>query len=365
MGGTEEKPDVQSKPDGRAPQARPGRVTPLTVMAWLAIFTLTWFLLKELTVILRPFFLAVFLGYVILPLHLRLRQRIPRAASVAVLVGATVGLLLLAAWMIQDSVVELEEDLPRLTRRAESVVHQVEAFVADKMPWLAGPTLEDAKAEEARARRIKAIAKGVFNAAATFLVEAVVVGFYLLFILLEAGRLPQRARNAFGGERADQIHAVVGNINQAIADFLRVKVKASLILAVPVTVVLWVCGVKFAFLWGVLTFLCNFIPYIGSIIAVALPVLFAFLDLEPGWQPVAAAVGVVAMHVLMTYVIEPTMIGHGVGLSPLVILVALAFWGECWGLVGMFLAIPLTVVIKIVLVNLPSTRPLARLMADD
>src|SRR4029077_19889556 len=102
-----------------------------------------------------------------------------------------------------------------------------------------------------------------------------------LFLLLEVSRFPQRVRKSFVNNQAGQIMAIVGNINNAIAEYLRVKVKASLFLAVPVILILWIFGVKFAVLWGVLTFLCNFIPYLGSIIAASLPILFAFLDVEP------------------------------------------------------------------------------------
>jgi predicted PurR-regulated permease PerM len=111
--------------------------------------------------------------------------------------------------------------------------------------------------------------------------------------------------------------------------------------------------------------MCNFIPYLGSIIGAGLPILFAFLQVEPIWKPITAGLCVVATHMIMAYVVEPAMVGKGVGLSPLVILAALAFWGQCWGLIGMFLAIPLTVMLKIVLENMVITRPFAKMLGDE
>jgi AI-2 transport protein TqsA len=157
---------------------------------------------------------------------------------------------------------------------------------------------------------------------------------------------------------------VVAQINLAIASYLRVKVLASLILAVPATLILWAFGVKAALLWGVLTFLLNFVPYVGSVVAWTMPTLLAFLQLDPGWQPIAVAALLLADHSLTAYVIEPAMTGKAVDLSPLVILLALAFWGLCWGLEGMLPAVPLTVVLRIVLDHLPATRPVARLMGE-
>ena len=137
--------------------------------------------------------------------------------------------------------------------------------------------------------------------------------------------------------------------------------KSSLVLAVPVGLALWAVGVKFALLWAILTFLCNFIPYIGSVIAYTLPVGFAFLMYGIRWEPITAAVLLLLCQVGSASVAEPMIIGKAVGLSPLVILASLAFWGLLWGIPGMFLAVPLTVVAMIVLDHFESTRSVAKL----
>jgi AI-2 transport protein TqsA len=273
--------------------------------------------------------------------------------------------------MIQSSVIELTADLPHLEQRAKDIIQGGQDWVEkNSPPWLAGWARQnwlagDEGAEKLRSDQIRDIALGVANIAGDVLVGAVIVGFYLLFLLLEVSRFPTRVRQSFVGDQGDKIMAVVANINAAIADYLRVKVKASLMLALPVTFILWIFGIKFPVLWGVLTFLCNFIPYIGSVVAITVPILFAFLQVEPLWKAIAAGTGVVTVHAVMTYLVEPTLVGKGVGISPLVILAALAFWGQCWGLIGMFLAIPLTVMLKIVLENVAFTRPFAKMWGEE
>ena len=205
------------------------------------------------------------------------------------------------------------------------------------------------------------VAGPVLNSAADVLLEACVVALYLLFLLLEGSRFPDRVRRAYPRERAEAILDVAGQVSGAIISYLRAKVRSSLVLAVPVGLVLWAVGVKFALLWAILTFLCNFIPYIGSVVAYTLPVGFAFLLYGVRWEPVAAAVLVLACHVTSASVVEPMIIGKAVGLSPLVILASLAFWGLLWGIAGMFLAVPLTVVAMIVMDHFDSTRSVARL----
>src|SRR5690606_17948537 len=119
------------------------------------------------------------------------------------------------------------------------------------------------------------------------------------------------------------------------------------------------------FLWAVLTFLCNFIPYIGSVVAYVLPVGFAFLQLDLDWRPLTAAGLVLGWHLVSASVIEPMLLGRAVGLSPLVILGSLAFWGLLWGIPGMFLAVPLTVVAVIVIGQFEFTRPVATLVSGE
>jgi len=345
--------------------------TLVTVALCLICAATAWYLLKEFATFLRPLLLAVFLCYVIIPVHLWLRQKVSGIVSMVLIVGGSVAILSLLALMIQSSVIELTGDLPRLEQRAKDIVQGGREWIEENSPpWLKAWATEnwvaeDERAGKLRAERIRNIALGVANVAGDILVGAVIVGFYLLFLLLEVSRFPVRVRHSFVGDQADQIMAVVANINTAIAGYLRVKVEASLLLAVPVTLILWIFGVKFPLLWGVLTFLCNFIPYVGSVVALSLPILFAFLQVEPLWKAIAAGSGVVAIHVVMTYLVEPTLVGKGVGLSPLVILAALAFWGECWGLIGMFLAVPLTVMLKIILENIAFTRPFAKMWGEE
>ena len=158
--------------------------------------------------------------------------------------------------------------------------------------------------------------------------------------------------------------ATIASINRAISSYLRAKTLASLVTALPVVVVLWAFGVSFPGMWGVLAFVGNFIPYVGSLVALVLPVLLAFLELEPLSRPLSVLALLVLLQFVINNFVEPRLTARAVDLSPLVVLIALAFWGLCWGVVGMVLAVPLTVVLKIVWESIPLTRPLARLMAE-
>ncbi len=324
-----------------------------------------WYLLKELAPLLRPLFLAVFFCYVILPVHLRLKRRLPAVVSGAVIVFATVAALMLLSLMIYGSVVDLNEDLPSLIDRAREFTTRARGFAQEHLPpWLLSSGDAD-RAEAQAAERLRGVVAGLANGAADSLAEALLVGVYMIFLMLEAGRFRRRVEAGFAPERAGQVLEVVRRINEAMAGYLRAKVLASLALALPVGLVLWAFGVPFAFLWAVLAFLGNFVPYVGSLVAFVLPLLLALVELESPWQPAALAVIMLVIHQATNAFVEPAITGKAVDLSPLALLVALAFWGLCWGLTGMFLAVPLAVLFKIIFENVEATRPWTKLLTGS
>ena len=325
-----------------------------------------WYLLKELAPLLRPLILAVFLAYTIVPVHRRLSHRVPTGLAGPLLaLLAAVAVLGMAA-LVYGNLVALRAELPRLIDRASALVAGVRAWSRGHLPaWVFELASHSGRAEADTTARLQALASGLVNAAAGFLAEALVVGFYLIFLLIEVRHFPRRVQAGFAPEQADRVLAIGGSISRAMTSYLRAKALASLVTALPVVAILWAFGVPFPGMWGVLVFIGNFIPYVGSLVAFALPVLLAFLELEPIWRPLAVLILLVLVQVVTNNIVEPRLTARAVDLSPLVVLVALAFWGLCWGVVGMVLAVPLTVMLRIVWENIALTRPLARLMAQE
>ncbi len=349
-----------AEPGGPTRWARASTVR--TAAAWVVVAAGSWWLLGELAAVLRPLLLAVFLGYVLMPYYSRLRHSVPAPAAIGLLAGVTTAVLVALALAVYSSLLGLADELPNIQARSAELIRGATEW-AKRLPYI-GPAVGQADLPEGQlARQVGSVTLQVVNRAGGVLVEAAAAGLYLLFLLLESARFPDRVRAAYPREQAEHILDVFGRINSAIISYLKAKVKSGLVLAVPVGLILALLDVKFSLLWAVLTFLCNFIPYIGTVVAYALPVAFAFLlTPDPLWKPVTAAVLLAVWHTVSASVIEPMILGRAVGLSPLVILAALSVWGLLWGLPGMFLAVPLTVVLQIVFENIEATRPLARLL---
>ena len=336
----------------------------------LAIFLLisatSWFLLKELAPLLRPLLTAMLLCYIILPIHKRLHQRRSQTATILIISGGAILIIATVGLILHSNVIELNDDLPRLTQRAQQLYLRVHTWGDENLPNWLNRWIDDAVSIESKGvQELPELGKRIVTHAASIFLEMLVVGLYVIFILFEAKRLGNRVQTSFAVESAERIRETVERINIGISSYMRAKVLSSLLLALPITILLLLFQVKFAAAFGLLTFLCNFIPYVGSIVAGGSPIIFAFLDLPFGWQPLAVAIAIFLWHTTSATIIEPMLLGNAVGLSPLVILISLTFWGLCWGIVGMLLAIPLTVALKIAFTNVDATKGIAELLGND
>jgi predicted PurR-regulated permease PerM len=197
-----------------------------------------------------------------------------------------------------------------------------------------------------------------------FLSQAFLVVIYLLFILAERAGVARRLESSFPLETARHVQDVVRAINASIAQYIVVKTVMGLVAGALTTTVALAFGVDYAALWGVLAFLFNYIPYLGSILATLAPVLLSLVQYQDVWTTLWILIALFVMQIAIGYLIEPRIAGRTLDLSPLVIIVSLAFWGSLWGIVGMVLAVPLMVVIRAILENTLATRPLARLLSN-
>ncbi|WP_032092512.1 AI-2E family transporter [Necropsobacter rosorum] len=186
----------------------------------------------------------------------------------------------------------------------------------------------------------------------------------VVFMLLEAPMAKRKLALVFSAENQDNQHSVyIDRILQGVITYLGVKTLVSLATGLLVFVLLKITGVQYAVLWATLSFLLNYIPNIGSIIAAVPIILQAFL-LNGFVTGFSVTAGVIAINMVMGNMLEPKMMGRTLGLSTLVVFLSLLFWGWLLGTVGMFLSVPLTMVLKIALEASPATIKYALLLGD-
>ncbi len=179
--------------------------------------------------------------------------------------------------------------------------------------------------------------------------------FILIFVIfLLAGRNPY-------AEHSQIYEAVVHKIRR----YLGWKVMISAVVGVCVWASLSIIGLELAGVFGVLSFLLNFIPSIGPIIVTVLPIPIAVAQFQSTWPVILVIVIPGTIHNVLGNIVEPKLMGEGLDLHPVTVLLALSFWGMVWGIVGMFLAVPITAAIRIVLLQFDTLRPIGNLLAGD
>ncbi len=189
---------------------------------------------------------------------------------------------------------------------------------------------------------------------------------YIIFLMLEQGNIDKKISSLVSNkEREKKVRAILDKISNDIRRYISIKLFTSSLTGILSYTLLMIIGVDFAVVWGLLIFMLNFIPTVGSIIATVFPAIIALAQFEGYTQFVLVMVVIGAIQITIGNIIEPRMMGSSFNLSPLVILLNLGLWWYIWGVIGMFLCVPFLIIITIVLAHFPQTRPIAVVLSSD
>jgi len=192
------------------------------------------------------------------------------------------------------------------------------------------------------------------------------IALYVAFIMLEQRNFNQKIDRLFADKQtSESLRQSLEEIEHRIERYLWIKSLVSLLTAVLCWVVLAYAGVNYASLWALLIFLFNFVPNIGSLFAVMLPALLTLLQFNDWGIFFSVTLALTAIQATIGNYVEPRLMGTTLNLSPFVIVLSLTFWGGIWGVAGMFLSVPITVIIAIVFSKFEPTRPVAVLLSSN
>ena len=192
------------------------------------------------------------------------------------------------------------------------------------------------------------------------------VALYVAFMLVEQETFDRKIDALFADpEKAGAARAALGQIERRIERYLWIKTLMSLVTAALSWAVLALIGCQNASFWALVIFMLNFIPVVGSLLSVVFPALLVLVQFGSFGPFFASLILLTAIQIGVGNVLEPRLMGSSLNLSPMAILVALAVWGGLWGVAGMFLCVPITVIVMIVCAHFESTRPMAVLLSAD
>ena len=339
----------------------PGQLSALKIAAIVTAVILTAFALWALRRILEPLALAAFLLIMIDGMARAIRSRAPRLPTwmaLPIAVGLIVFALGLTIWLTANNAGDFATKLPDYTARIDTLL----GVGAQHLGLAVTPTVADLLHKVNPGRYAEPVITGASHAG-----EIAIFAFiYLGFLLASRRGFEAKAHELFSTASAKvEASRVFERVRHGVEQYVWVQTLVGVLITAASAILMAVMGLSHIGFWCLIIFLANYIPAIGAAIGVLFPAVFGLVELDGIWRPIVLVVGLEAIHFAVSHVVQPRMQGKSLNLDPIVVLLALAFWGVLWGVTGAFLSTPLTVLAMALLAEFKGSRPLAILMSSD
>lgn len=330
--------------------------------ALIATIAVVWLLIIGKDLVL-PLVIASLLFYILLMVTRRINRikigtwQPPVWLSSLMAIGSAMMAIFLLFRLAAGSIFKVVQQAPAYQEKMNALLQQATEFLAHYN--IDTTNLFDAVS-------IPSLLGGVADTFTSFTQYATMIVIYTLFIAMEYPSFDRKLKAIYPKEK-DYSNAceVLANITQDVGKYLRIKSLMSFFTGVFSLGVLTLAGISYAPFWGVVIFALNFIPTVGSILAIIMVVPVVILQLGIGTGSIVTTVALIGIQLLIGNLIEPRLMGKSLNLSPLVILLSLAFWGTIWGPIGALLCVPLMVILNITLSKFEHTRSLAILLSQE
>ncbi len=339
-----------------------------SVATSLVILAITIYFLVVGKDVLIPLVLGIFIAYLLVALsHLIERVKLggrppPGWLSLSLAIVFFILFLTAMVQVIAGNVSDAVDAAPQYQARLETVLAEVNALLASVVNRQEPLTLTTIVQQ----LDLSAAAAKFAGALQTVVGNTFEILIYVVFVLLERRAFDLKLSAMFPDPaREKRLRGIILEIGRRTEKYVLIKTVISLIIGAITYITLAAVGIDFAAFLGLLAYLANYIPYLGSAVGIAAPAVVALLQTGE-WSLAAVVMGVlVATHALIGNVLEPRMMGRSLNLSPLLMIVALATWGSIWGVAGMLLSVPLMVMTMITLAQFPKTKPIAVFMSEN
>ena len=325
----------------------------------LASFVIIVAGMKAAASIIIPFLLAAFISIVASPPFYWLqKKKIPKVAALLIVILLFIFFIFIIVLMIGTSINDFTTKIPFYESKLENQVDAVITWLNEK-----GFTEEKIELKEMfNPASILMLVGNALNEISGIFANGFLILLTVVFMLLEVSSLPVKLKKAFKDpdQSINRVQSIYNNINKYIA----IKTWISLATGSLAAILCFIIGVDYPILWGMLAFVLNYIPTIGSLIALIPPVLLTIVQIGP-LEALIVLVGFVFINTIMGNILEPRMMGRGLGLSTLVVFLSLIFWGWVLGPVGMLLSVPLTISIQIIFESSEETKWIAVLLGSE
>ena len=331
----------------------------LNIAAFIIIIAGVMYAQNFITQLLLAFFISIICAQ---PIYWLQKKKASQGLAITIVLTLIVVVFIGFGELIGASLSSFSEDAPKYEKNLQEIGGTILQFADDK-------GIKISKSEITNLfdpSKIMGITAGFLGELGGLMGNALTIFFLVLFLLMELDSFPIKIRAILKDAEGSSVGslAFLNTIGDSIRHYLSIKTMTSLFTGLLIWISLAIIGVDYAIIWALIAFLLNYIPNIGSIIAAIPAVLFALIQL--GFGGAFWTIGVfVAVNMIIGNIIEPKMMGKGMGLSTFIVFVSLIFWGFMLGSVGMFLSVPLTMSIKIILEQNPKSKWIAILLGTQ
>ncbi|MAU41128.1 MAG: permease [Kordiimonas sp.] len=310
----------------------------------LAIAIVIWYLINALSDALRKISIS----------GRRLPAKLSFALSLVIMIIALAGI----SEMISQNIAAVRDAAPTYQENFQVLAHRLLLFLGFDSQLNFAQLIDQIDV----APFITNIASTLANIAG----NAGLIIIYVLFLILEQNSFDHKLQALFpDSERLKTVRELLADIGEKIEVYVWIKTLVSILTGVVAYTILKMVGVDYASFWAFITFLLNFIPTVGSMLAVIFPAILSLVQFDTLTPFFIVLICLSSIQFVIGNVLEPRLMGNSLNLSPLVVILSLVLWGNIWGIVGMFLSVPVTVILMIVMAHFPRTRPFAILLSQD
>jgi AI-2 transport protein TqsA len=209
------------------------------------------------------------------------------------------------------------------------------------------------------------LANSLLNNISSFFGNMLMIFFYILFLFIEEATFRSKMRLIFQGDRFRLVKTTINNMERRITHYIGLKTFIALISGLCTFFVCLGFGVDAPLFWLFLVTICNFIPILGSMVSMVLPFVFSIVQFGEFMTPLLFLLVLGSLLTVIGNFLEPWLMGDSLNISPLVALISLVFWGMIWGIMGMVISVPITVILIIFLSQFPKSKPIAILLSHS
>jgi len=333
----------------------------IIAMAIIVIF------LRELKSIFIPLTFAIFLSFMFQPfIRFLLKKKIPLVISIVFIVVIILILFTALGTVVYTSVSSFVTDFPKyekqittmltgLITKFEIPAEQVKVYLQNKVNWL----------QMADKLSLSKVVSGTMGNFMDFLIKLLLTVAFMIFIILERAKMFTNVGKVVSKVEANHFGDIISDIEKQIKTYVVNKTLISLATGLISMFFIAIYGIDFIVMSGLLIFILNYIPNLGSILASAFPITICFIQYGFSWQLIAISTSLIATQMIMGNIVEPKVMGTGLKLSPLIVLISLIFWYWVWGPVGMILAVPITSALNLILKGIPSMKVVSAIISSD